>query len=109
MPNYRMFAKEYTNSSSDYTNYKKITNSHCFSSVGPKGTSPYFCLMTCNKIDIFKCEEKDACDKAPINLEQSKSSYICGENIVDENCKEPIVLYPYGKYLCDASFCNTCP
>ena len=110
MPNYRLFSNQYTHSSSDYTNYKKVSSSRCTESVGPKGTSPYFCLMTCNKANVLKCEEKDLCNRAPINLEQGKTSYICRENILETNvlCKEPIVLYPYGKYLCDASTCNTC-
>lgn len=108
MPNYRIFSKQYTNSSSDYINHKKFSNSHCMSSVGPKGSSPYYCLMNCNKIDILECEQKNICDNSPINLEQSKASYVCGENIVDIKCKEPVVLYPYGNYLCDASFCNNC-
>lgn len=113
MPNYRLFSKQYTHSSSDYTNYKKISNNHCMETVGPKGTSPYFYLMTRNQLNVIKCEDTNMCDNPPINLDQGKTSYICRENAINglehvRQCIEPIVLYPYGRYLCDASSCNTC-
>ena len=60
------------------------------------------CINNCNSIY--------PCIKSPITLIQGTTSYICDNNIPENNtCKiTKQTLYPYGYYLCKNNVCNTC-
>jgi len=59
---------------------------------------------------INNCSPIYPCIKAPMTIIQGENSYICNNNIQENDlCKiKKQTLYPYGYYLCQNDVCNTC-
>ena len=108
---YRIFSKQYSVDSGEYTNNKKktqILDCNCsYNTI--KGSSPYYYYYNREKSCVKFCQDLDstACDKAPMSIIQAEKSYICIDNSFNNPCGR-IILFPYGFYNCESETCSTC-
>lgn len=104
---YRPFSNNKIISYGDYTN-KKINN--CKQIYKNKYINSSSNLLKLKQKCINNCLSLYPCVKAPMTLIQGKTSYICNNNIPENDTCKIIkqTLYPYGYYLCENSVCNTC-
>ena len=86
----RVFSRQQTNSYSDVLNKKKRKLFRCIN-------------LPINN-NIHHCQFNNICEKAPINLIQGKTSYICFDDANNNICKK-LKLYPYGFYQCGEKAC----
>jgi hypothetical protein len=103
---YRVFSDNKIVSYSDYINKKK-----CYKKIDQKRyINSYSTFLNLKQNCINNCYSIYPCIKSPMTLIQGTTSYICDNNIPENNtCKiTKQTLYPYGYYLCKNNVCNTC-
>lgn len=90
----------------DYNKQKK-----CHTKIGQKRyINSYSTFLNLKQKCINNCRSIYPCVKAPMTIIQGKTSYICNNNILENDACKIIkqTLYPYGYYLCKNNVCNTC-
>ena len=93
-----------------YNDYNKQKKCHLKNMCKKKYIDSYSTFITLKQKCVINCRSIYPCIKAPINIIQGKYSYICNNNIPENDSCRIIkqTLYPYGYYLCKNNVCNTC-
>jgi hypothetical protein len=93
-----------------YNDYIKKKICYSNDSCKKRIINSYSTFINLKQKCIINCPPIYPCIKAPMTIIQGENSYICNNNIQENDlCKiKKQTLYPYGYYLCQNNVCNTC-